>query len=798
MSESESSSRAARAQAQPVCITNRAQAEGRQRAQQYTRIGLRVIPVTNDDEKRPKVSGFDADAPAFTAYQRVKPNDMVAVLCGPCPALGAAQEDPTAGDWLFCLDRDGGLTRQGLAEALGVELPDTLSTHDGMHDWYRVEPGAHRDRLSQWNDVLNIRKTWQGEGKAPTADIKWCGGYARECKEPAEAFDVDQIAVLPVAVAEAIIARRPAADARESEPAGPIRLRLDADAVERMVAALVPAWPAEGEGRHDSFLALGGMLRRQGASLADTQAIAQAIIDGTGSDRSRVKDAADAWRRANAGQPAYGWTELASHLHGDADAILAMIDEATADPWIKMMIAKWPTLKRRKSMPALDALSPWVRKFVEAQQEELRTPLALTIGVALGAVAACVNGHVRLQLGPNWISETGLYVCCVAPSGQAKSPALKMATAPIKAWVAERQDAERDSREQRKLKREKLEADVKRLAKAWVEGYDEDPNAPEAAELRKKRIELEAMLDAVPLEYLIEDATPEVVVDLLATHGRLACITGEASKVFNLLGGKHDNKGQPDLSAWLEAYDGTLPKVHRIGRKAAEPRHEHTTLSALLMTQPVAMQRVANDPIMCGEGLVPRMTWVVCANDGPRWAPGEQSAPVPSAVLEAWGAGLRRMLDLPPGTVVRLSGAARAVELAWRDELEGRMQDDLGGSLAAWTSKHRERVGRIATGLWACDGATGLEISGEQYARAVTLGRWLIDHAKAVIVAGRAQAQCDALDAKVLASLDAGALTRRQIGRNWSARQLEGLDGSLTRLAESGRIVPDGDRWALA
>lgn len=72
----------------------------------------------------------------------------------------------------------------------------------------------------------------------------------------------------------------------------------------------------------------------------------------------------------------------------------------------------------------------------------------------------------------------------VAEPGETKSTAHRFAAAPIKAWVAERQDAERDGLEQRRMKREKLEADVARLTKEWRDGYDNDPAAPEATELR--------------------------------------------------------------------------------------------------------------------------------------------------------------------------------------------------------------------------------------------------------------------------------------------------------------------------
>lgn len=727
--------------------------DGRERARAYTRAGLRVIPVS-PETKRPRVKGFDSLT--FTAYRKVKPDDMVAILCGPCPALGATSDDPLGGDWLCCIDRDGDLTRADLAAALGAELPDTLTTHDGMHDWYRVEPGPARDRLKQWAGILGLRKGWAGEGKAPDADVRWCGGYAREHKESAEAFDVEALAVLPDETVQAIVDRRPPADEREADPLGPTR-DLPDDDVERLVGVLVPAWPAEGEGRHDAFLALGGMLRRQGISLGSARTVAKALVDGTGSDSSRVKDALDSWTIIDQGRPAYGWSELAKHLHGDVETLRAAVDEATADPWLTRVLEGWPPLRHIQPVAddsaevpgisaedALAALPEWVSNHVRAAQEELRTPIDMNLVNAIGVLACAASGRLKLRLTSTYTCHTCLFVCSVADPGQLKSPAFRLAAGPIKAWVAEHQDEGRDALEQRRMAREALESEISVLDGEW-KTYGKDPNAPCAQALREKRIRLEVMAPAVPFEFLVQDATPEALSDLLATHGRIACLSSDASKIFSILGGQY-SKGQADLGVWLEAYDGEMKEVHRVGRVAVKPQHTQTTLSAVLSIQPEVLERITGNAAMVGEGLVQRFLWVVCQSPGVRWAPGEQPTPVPTDVAETWDAGVRFVLALPlgteesPGTEVSLSDDARDVYTAFRDELEARMQGngDLAGDMRGWASKHLERTARIGALLWACDGAEGKALSGEHMARAVVIGRWLIPHALKALHGGEA------------------------------------------------------------
>src|SRR5688572_28197110 len=107
-------------------------------ARDYLAKGLRIVPMA-PGAKTPTRKGFGADFAEYSsAAKHFRRRDAVAILCGPCPALGATDDDPEAGDWLLCVDLDGGLRRKDAAAQLGAELPKTLTTHDGAHLWYRV------------------------------------------------------------------------------------------------------------------------------------------------------------------------------------------------------------------------------------------------------------------------------------------------------------------------------------------------------------------------------------------------------------------------------------------------------------------------------------------------------------------------------------------------------------------------------------------------------------------------------------------------------------------------------------
>ncbi len=176
-----------------------------QDAKQLLAQGLRLLAT---DGKTPITDGFGADAPDFTCGPEWfgESDTGIAILCGPCPALGP--------DLLLCVDGDG----EGWRDVPEIRsfldsLPPTLSSHDARHLFFRV-PANSAASLKQWKDVF---KTKAATGCA--VDLKYTGGYACERLDWAEGTDtsalVSAIATLPETCLAAL-ARAPGARATSS------------------------------------------------------------------------------------------------------------------------------------------------------------------------------------------------------------------------------------------------------------------------------------------------------------------------------------------------------------------------------------------------------------------------------------------------------------------------------------------------------------------------------------------------------------------------------------------------------
>ncbi len=770
----------------------------------YTDAGLRVMPISMP-AKTPAVpkGSFGRGAPDFTVPPaQFRAGQEVGILLGRVTHRADVE--------LLGLDRDGAMTWAHLETVLG-QLPPTLSSKGDRHRFYWIPAGLN---LSQANGF--VRCAGGAIDTRPNA-----GGYFREPWEWDSGFDLARVAYLPLSALAAL----QAAEVLAEEPTDLPDLRdLEPDEGDAIIEAAIEEFPDAGQGRHTTFMALGGTLRRIGASAEDSEAIARAVAEGVGSDATEARTAAavDAWERCDRGESAYGRTTLRDYMLNGGPKTLEALDAASRMPgWMQGVVAALEheteptvTLPASAAPPdvdrALEVLPAWVQAHVRAVREELRTPIDLNIANALGALSSAISGRVRVRIQDGYTCHTCLFVCAVADSSERKSPAFRRATAPIAHWCAERQQSEKEGLHRALQRRALVETRRKSLQTLLGKQLGDDSGAADVPE-NQEMIQLSIELDApapVAFEFLVEDATPEALADLLAIHGRLACFSSDASKVFQVLAGRY-SEGQGDLGVWLEAYDGNPRKVHRIGREVEKPRHEQTTLSAVLSIQPHVLESVTGNASLVGEGLLPRFCWVVCPAPVMRLAcQDDRRRPVPDDVDAAWNLGVRTLLELPVGTEARLSAEAFELYAAWDYELEQRMRGsdngfltgDLTGDMCSWAGKHLERTVRIAALLWACEGARG-PVTASHMSRAIVVARWLVPHA----VAALRGVEADSVEARLLEVVrrhtKTGPASKRTIQRH-APRPLrsdsKGLSARLENMCDRGmlNLTPKGYQLA--
>lgn len=272
------------------------------------RAGLRVVPI-HPSHKGATRKGFGHENPTFsTPPEQFRPDELTAVLMGPCP-LG----EWAGGRWLMGFDLDGSVPDGALEKRLGA-LPATLASKGARHLYYWLTPDLPgRDDIRQGNDIFRTKKKHDW-----ALDWRPCaGGYFLERGDWDAGFDHTRITDLPRGAWDCLLAARkisgrpaapcgvPAAYARD-ERAPPTRL------LEAIADDLAAVWPPPGGGGgHDLALALGGVLADAWISEDDAIDFAMRIWEGAAAP-SQIGEVLTSMRRRrlSATTAVFGWPKL--------------------------------------------------------------------------------------------------------------------------------------------------------------------------------------------------------------------------------------------------------------------------------------------------------------------------------------------------------------------------------------------------------------------------------------------------------------------------------------------------------
>jgi putative DNA primase/helicase len=362
-------------------------------------------------------------------------------------------------------------------------------------------------------------------------------------------------------------------------------------------------------------------------------------------------------------------------------------------PWDEPLPLGWSA-----SLPGfpVDALPPVLSRYIVAKSAEVQTPTDLFAAPVLGVVAAAIGGRVRVELRPGYEEPTNLFVVPVAPPSSRKSAAVIASRAPLdeaeQLVRAERAPGILDATVRYQVLSKRASTAREAAEKA---GTDEALAEAQAA----ARDAADAEPEQAP-RLVIGDTTPEKLVSLLCTHGRLACISDEAGMLDSLVG-RHSKKS--NLDPLLKAYTGA--RIDSETHIRGSERSDRPALTLVMSIQPFALEQIVRGGETAGRGLTTRMLWALVPDiAGTRW--WANSVPAPEAVTTAY-----RTLVVNVATYMAMVNEEitlhldeRAAKLIgeFHDRVERLMTpgEEYGaGLIKEWAGKLTGTVGRIAAGL---------------------------------------------------------------------------------------------------
>ena len=243
-----------------------------------------------------------------------------------------------------------------------------------------------------------------------------------------------------------------------------------------------------------------------------------------------------------------------------------------------------------------------MQAYVAAVAEHTQTPVDMAGGVALGVLATCLQGKVRVEGNAGHYEQTSLYVFIVANPGARKSAVIRAMTAVIEDYEQAHNEKLKPQIRKRRQERETLQRQINRLNRQLEQKYD----SMTELELQHAQDNLADLPAIQPLQIFTDDCTSEMMVRLLKDNGgRMALISAEGG-AFDAIIGRYSKK--PNLDVWLKGICGDTIRVDRLNREPDYVRHP--AVSMILTAQPSVLNEIMQNGMLDGRGFLARFLYV--------------------------------------------------------------------------------------------------------------------------------------------------------------------------------------------
>jgi hypothetical protein len=298
----------------------------------------------------------------------------------------------------------------------------------------------------------------------------------------------------------------------------------------------------------------------------------------------------------------------------------------------------------------------------------------------LSVLAASIGTTRRLRLKPGWYAPSILWTAIVGESGTAKSPALRLATDPIKRRQGQAIDLHAQDTAGWRVDHDQWQ----RAKKAWERGKDSNDPPEEPVEPICQR-------------YVVSDTTVEALAPILLGNARgILLVRDELASWLGAFDRYSGGKGA-DAGAWLSLYSADTLIVDR--RTAGTLYVPHAAVSLTGGIQPGTLARALGVEHR-EDGLAARLLLACPPRQARAWRRGGIDEVVTLAYAEVVGRlhELQHDTDDDGRPCARTVCLSREAEHVWAHyyDAHNREMADLVGDLAAAWSKLEETAARLA------------------------------------------------------------------------------------------------------
>lgn len=401
-----------------------------------------------------------------------------------------------------------------------------------------------------------------------------------------------------------------------------------------------------------------------------------------------------------------------------------------------------PQDENELSLFPFHSLPPTLSLYSKQIEESLQVVNEMVSPVLLGTVSMCIQGNYWVSPKQDWKEPLNLYTMTVNKPSEKKSPVFKEILAPIYDYVErvnkERQPLINEYQIKKNILTKKIESGLKALGSRNSKGSKgpkdiiETISMDEVIAMQSELAELEE--NAVkPITLLADDVTSEALVKLMNENNEKIAIASAEGGIFGMLAGRYST--HPNIDIFLKGFSGENYTSHRVSGRVENIREPLITL--ILMVQPTVLIEALNNKEFRERGLMARFLYSMPGSKvGKR---RYRSVPIDEKVRKEFHDLIDELLECQTwehAKIIYLGDEADKLGEEFFNEIETTLYSEYE-EMEDWIGKLYGQTMRIAGILHVVKyrlGAAEIKVEADTMKSAIEIGRYYLEHAKAVFL----------------------------------------------------------------
>ncbi|AVT39148.1 YfjI family protein [Plantactinospora sp. BB1] len=447
----------------------------------------------------------------------------------------------------------------------------------------------------------------------------------------------------------------------------------------------------------------------------------------------------------------------------------------------------------------VDVFPRWLAEQVTGVARFTQTDQAMAGTLAVAVLSACAGGRLEVEPVAGWREPVNVFAAVIAGPGERKSPVHRAMTAPLFSAQSTLAEAMRPRIAEAAALRDIADRQAEQAKSQAAKATDPDKRDQASADAVAAAIAAEAITVPGLPRLIVDDATPEALIGLMAANGGRMAIISDEGGIFDTLAGRYS--GTPNLDPYLKGHAGQPMSNERQTREGASV--DKPALTVCVMAQPSVLRKFGGNADLAGRGLPARFLFAL-----PRSLAGWRSVdaePVPEQVITGYRHRIHdlaaMLAEWEDPAVVTLTPEAGRVRRAAAEAVEAELRP--GGSLydmREWGNKLAGATLRLAGLLHVAHhpaDAWRRPVDADRMADAVRLAEFFAAHYRAAMstIGSDAAMENARYVLGVLASKGMTSFTRRELHRRVSRRlpKSDEVSAVLAELAALGWVRHNAD-----